>query len=78
MFRVPYVMFLLVPASRLMPTAQVALIANLIKATTGSRHMAFVATAIMNFVVVALALSVPRPLRTRSLAVQADRPAGAE
>jgi MFS transporter, OFA family, oxalate/formate antiporter len=53
-------------------------LANLIKAATGSWHMVFVATAIMNFVVVALAIFVLRPLRTRSMAAHAYRPAGAE
>ena len=42
-------------------------IANLIKASTGSWHMVFVVTAAMNFVVVALALFVLRPLRSRHL-----------
>jgi MFS transporter, OFA family, oxalate/formate antiporter len=52
-------------------------VANLIKAATGSWHLVFVVTAIMNFVVVALALFVLRPLRLRSMAVHAYRPAGA-
>jgi OFA family oxalate/formate antiporter-like MFS transporter len=46
-------------------------LANVIKAATGSWHMVFVVTAIMNFVVVALALFVLRPLRSRSMAVHA-------
>ncbi|MGC2202327.1 MAG: hypothetical protein WA633_19590 [Stellaceae bacterium] len=41
--------------------------ANLFKATTGSWHMVFVVTAAMNFVVVALALLVLRPLRSGHL-----------
>ena len=53
-------------------------LANLIKAATGSWHMVFVVTAIMNFVVVALALVVLRPLRSRSMALHAYHPAGAE
>ena len=53
-------------------------LANLIKAATGSWHMVFVVTAIMNFVVVALALVVLRPLRVRSMALHAYHPAGAE
>jgi len=53
-------------------------VANLIKAATGSWHMVFVVTAIMNFVVVGLALFVLRPLRTRSIALHAYHPAGAE
>jgi len=43
-------------------------LANVIKSNTGSWHMVFVATAIMNFVVVALALFVLKPLRSRFLA----------
>ena len=43
-------------------------VANVIKSATGSWHMVFVATAIMNFVVVALALFVLKPLRHRLLA----------
>ena len=43
-------------------------VANMIKVATGSWHMVFVVTAIMNFIVVALALFVLRPLRARSLA----------
>ncbi|HWI28053.1 MAG TPA: oxalate/formate MFS antiporter [Stellaceae bacterium] len=38
--------------------------ANIMKAATGSWHMVFVITAIMNFAVVALALLVLRPLRS--------------
>lgn len=52
-------------------------VANLIKAATGSWHMVFVVTAILNFVVVALALFVLRPLRSRSLVRPAYRPARA-
>jgi MFS transporter, OFA family, oxalate/formate antiporter len=40
-------------------------VANIIKSATGSWHMVFVATAIMNFIVVALALFVLKPLRHR-------------
>jgi OFA family oxalate/formate antiporter-like MFS transporter len=39
-------------------------LANVIQSATGSWHMVFVATAIMNFVVVGLALFVLRPLRS--------------
>ncbi len=53
-------------------------VANLIKTATGSWHMVFVVTAIMNFVVVGLALFVLRPLRSRSIALHAYHPAGAE
>jgi OFA family oxalate/formate antiporter-like MFS transporter len=42
-------------------------LANLIKDSTGSWHMVFVVTAIMNFVVVALALFVLKPMRNRML-----------
>lgn len=41
-------------------------VANLIKASTGSWHMVFVITAIMNLVVVALALFVLKPMRARA------------
>ena len=43
-------------------------IANLIKDATGSWHMVFVATAIMNFTVVGLAIFVLKPLRARMMA----------
>jgi OFA family oxalate/formate antiporter-like MFS transporter len=43
-------------------------IANLIKVATGSWHMVFVVTAIMNFVVVGMALFVLRPMRSRRMA----------
>jgi OFA family oxalate/formate antiporter-like MFS transporter len=42
-------------------------LANVIKASTGSWHMVFVITAIMNFVVVGLALFVLKPLRSSQL-----------
>jgi OFA family oxalate/formate antiporter-like MFS transporter len=42
--------------------------ANLVKTWTGSWHMVFVVTAVMNFVVVGLALFVLKPLRQRMLA----------
>jgi OFA family oxalate/formate antiporter-like MFS transporter len=42
-------------------------VANLIKSSTGSWHMVFVATALMNFIVVALALFVLKPLRARAM-----------
>jgi MFS transporter, OFA family, oxalate/formate antiporter len=42
-------------------------LANIIKDSSGSWHMVFVATAIMNFVVVALALLVLKPLRHKLL-----------
>jgi OFA family oxalate/formate antiporter-like MFS transporter len=37
----------------------------MIKTSTGSWHMVFVVTALMNFAVVALALLVLKPLRAR-------------
>jgi MFS transporter, OFA family, oxalate/formate antiporter len=43
-------------------------IANIIKDATGSWHMVFVATAIMNFAVVGLAIFVLRPMRARMMA----------
>jgi MFS transporter, OFA family, oxalate/formate antiporter len=42
-------------------------VANLIKSSTGSWHMVFVVTALMNFAVVALALLVLKPLRARAM-----------
>jgi len=53
-------------------------LANLIQVATGSWHMVFVVTAIMNFVVVGLALFVLRPLRRHSLALPAYRPVSAQ
>ena len=43
-------------------------LANVVKDATGSWHMVFVVTAITNFVVVALALFVLKPLRARVMA----------
>ena len=43
-------------------------VANMIKASTGSWHMVFAVTAIMNFVVVGLALFVLKPMRRRAMA----------
>ncbi len=40
-------------------------VANMIKASTGTWHMVFVLTAVMNVVVVALALFVLKPMRNR-------------
>jgi len=40
-------------------------VANLVKSATGGWHMVFVITAIMNFIVVALALFVLKPLRQK-------------
>jgi OFA family oxalate/formate antiporter-like MFS transporter len=53
-------------------------VANLIKTATGSWHTVFVVTAIMNFVVVGMALFLLKPLRSRRLTANAQRfPAGA-
>ena len=43
-------------------------VANLVKNATGGWHMVFVITAIMNFIVVALALFVLKPMRARLMA----------
>ena len=43
-------------------------VANMIQSATGGWHMVFLVTAIMNFVVVALALFVLKPMRTRLMA----------
>jgi OFA family oxalate/formate antiporter-like MFS transporter len=43
-------------------------IANLVKTATGGWHMVFVITAILNFVVVGLALFVLKPMRARFMA----------
>ncbi len=50
-------------------------LANVIVAATGSWRMVFLVTAVMNFIVVALALMVLRPLRSRSVARGAYHPA---
>ena len=44
-------------------------LANVIKVSTGSWHMVFAVTAIMNFVVVALALFVLKPLRSKQMEI---------
>jgi len=43
-------------------------IANIVKSATGGWHMVFVVTALMNFIVVGLALFVLKPLRNHMLA----------
>ena len=48
-------------------------VANMIKASTGSWHMVFVVTAIMNLVVVALALFVLKPMRARATAQETGK-----
>jgi MFS transporter, OFA family, oxalate/formate antiporter len=47
-------------------------LANVLKGATGSWHSVFIVTAIMNFVVVVLALALLKPLRVRGLAVRAS------
>ena len=42
-------------------------VANLIKSSTGDWHMVFVVTALMNFIVVGLALFVLKPMRARAI-----------
>jgi OFA family oxalate/formate antiporter-like MFS transporter len=42
-------------------------VANMIKTSTGSWHMVFVVTALMNFAVVALALIILKPMRRRMM-----------
>lgn len=46
-------------------------VANMIKASTGSWHMVFLVTALMNLAVVGLALFVLKPLRSRATAGEA-------
>ena len=54
-------------------------LANVLKQETGSWHAVFVVTAIMNFVVVALALGVLKPLRSRYMSAStAPQMAGAD
>jgi OFA family oxalate/formate antiporter-like MFS transporter len=53
-------------------------VANLIVAQTGSWHMVFAMTAVMNFAVVALALGVLKPLRSRQMRGSAGRFAEAD
>ena len=48
-------------------------VANVIKHQTGSWHMVFVVTAIMNFIVVALALLVLKPLRSKQMGEAGQR-----
>jgi OFA family oxalate/formate antiporter-like MFS transporter len=52
-------------------------VANVIKHSTGSWHMVFVVAAVMNFIVVALALAVLKPLRSKHLASGGQQLAGA-
>ena len=48
-------------------------VANMIKHSTGSWHMVFVVTAIMNLIVVALALFVLKPMRARASAQESGK-----
>jgi MFS transporter, OFA family, oxalate/formate antiporter len=52
-------------------------LANVLKTATGNWHAVFVVTAVMNFIVVALALFVLKPLRSRRMAMPARRVAAA-
>ncbi|HEX2538583.1 MAG TPA: oxalate/formate MFS antiporter [Pseudolabrys sp.] len=52
-------------------------VANMVKNATGSWHMVFVITAIMNLLVVALALFVLKPMRARATAQDSGRMTGA-
>jgi OFA family oxalate/formate antiporter-like MFS transporter len=54
-------------------------LANVLKSATGSWHAVFLVTAIMNFAVVALALGVLKPLRSRYMKTAVGmQPAGAD
>jgi MFS transporter, OFA family, oxalate/formate antiporter len=53
-------------------------LANILQSATGSWHAVFVVTALMNFIVVALALFVLKPLRSRRLAAPAPHFASAD
>jgi MFS transporter, OFA family, oxalate/formate antiporter len=54
-------------------------LANVLKNATGSWHAVFIVTAIMNFIVVALALGVLKPLRSRYMkAAVGLQPVGAD
>ena len=44
-------------------------VANMIKASTGSWHLVFLLTAIMNIVVVAIALFILKPMRAEMMGV---------
>jgi OFA family oxalate/formate antiporter-like MFS transporter len=48
-------------------------VANMIKASTGSWHLVFMVTAIMNIVVVALALFVLKPMRSKAQASESGK-----
>jgi OFA family oxalate/formate antiporter-like MFS transporter len=48
-------------------------VANMIQKSTGSWHMVFLATAIMNFVVVGMALFILKPMRSRVVATEEQK-----
>jgi len=48
-------------------------VANMIKASTGSWHLVFLVTAIMNLVVVAMALFVLKPMRSKVVATESQK-----
>jgi OFA family oxalate/formate antiporter-like MFS transporter len=48
-------------------------VANMIKTATGSWHMVFLATAIMNFVVVGMALFILKPMRSKVVATDSQK-----
>ena len=48
-------------------------VANMIKTATGSWHMVFLATAIMNFVVVGMALFILKPMRSKVVATDTQK-----
>jgi OFA family oxalate/formate antiporter-like MFS transporter len=48
-------------------------VANMIKTSTGSWHMVFLVTALMNLVVVAMALFVLKPMRSKVVATESQK-----
>jgi OFA family oxalate/formate antiporter-like MFS transporter len=54
-------------------SAFVVPVANMIKASTGSWHMVFLLTALMNVLVVATALFVLKPMRSKIVATEAHK-----
>ena len=48
-------------------------VANMIQGATGSWHMVFLATAVMNFVVVGMALFILKPMRSRVVATESQK-----
>jgi OFA family oxalate/formate antiporter-like MFS transporter len=53
-------------------------LANILEAATGNWRGVFLATALMNFVVVIMALLVLKPLRTRRMRLAQQQPVPAE